>query len=431
MSLRKRQADVHSLSFDPFVTEPQGGFKRRFEWAVDHESQEVPDWCWAACLSNALTCVGVYMNQDEIVERFRNDHDGPENATFQGIPSPQHMVELWHSYGFKRALFVDERLGIDRLAEEIVSNGPVQIELWREDSAGTSHLALVFGLRETSEAVEVGVSDPLRKKVLWLPYGVLAGPAPLAAKFGEWRRTYVGLGYESGYLRRFCGRPSQFLAGLPDENTGNGATIPEVPAVDSHLEFDLPPYPYPPLPNELSIALYGYRHYRYLRKKATQEELLLPLFLFESIPIWRPPYEIDYQAPLPGQLHLYRWHHQIHDADGPRYYAEAWFFEKLREQFDRAWRTAWVGERWKARRVDDAIRKLDADFKDRQEAVWMVEFRRHGLVTLLLPESGIHVVVSVQEERQETFPLLATFSDEDLRAAVAGLSSATTAQLLD
>jgi hypothetical protein len=432
MSLRQNQDDVRPLRFDPF----QNGAGGSFEWAVDYEGQDDPDWCWAACLSNALTCVGVYVNQDEIVDRFRIDHDddSDENnleASDQRIPTPGDVIDLWQSYGFYDARFREEPLSRDELVKEIVEHGPVQIEVWKEK--GRRHLALISGVRETANGTEVYVCDPAVPDPDWISYDEMRGDNPLPSKLGKWHWSYVGLGYRRGYLRRFHGRPSRFLAGLPDEETSNTAPVPVVPAVESPLAFQLPTDPDPPLTNELSLALYGYRHYRYRaapedKKEARQADLRQPLFLFESIKIWKLPYQIDFNRPLFDQLppESYRWHHQIHDAEGkPRYYAESWYFPKLRKRYDRSWRTSWIGERWKAERVTEAIRRLDANFKGSAGTVRMLSFQRHGLVTLLLPNNATHRVVSVHTVRQTTFPLFETFEDEQLRKALAGLDSAT------
>ncbi|MEA2560537.1 MAG: Papain-like cysteine protease AvrRpt2 [Acidobacteriota bacterium] len=421
MSLQRTQAEIRPLKFDPT---PQNA-RDSFAWAIDHEDQEQPDWCWGACLSNALSCFGSYVDQKEIVAKFQLDHDISPDATDRRIPSPEDMVALWRSYGFGAELAPP--LSYEALAREIITRGPVQIELWWDDNPGVRHLALIFGLRQGTNGPEVAVSDPLSLAPEWYPYEVMRGPNPLQeSDFGKWQRSYVGLEYQRGYLRRFFGCPSKFLAELgPEEVEGtDGPALPPVQAVISQLALDPPPSPHPSLTYELALATYGYRRYRYRsapdeKKEARLADLRRRLFLFESIQLWRPPSEIDYGSPLSGQVQFHRWHHQIHGAGGrPRYFAQSCFLPKLGRNFERGWRTTWIGERWMAERVNNAIRKMDSDFGDRHETARLVLFRREGLVTLELPASGIHVIVSAPKEQEKVFPLLEVLTDEQLRGAL-------------
>lgn len=433
MSLRQRQEGIIRLGFDPSITAIQAGDESRFEWAIDHESQVSGDWCWAACLKNALSCFGFYVGQDEIVDRFQTDQgDSPEAVSDDRIPTPEHVRNLWRSYGFYRADWLDRPISFKTLTKELTSKGPVQIELWREGAEGERHLVLMTGVRKTAAGFEVCVSDPFDLEPEWHLYDKMRGPNPLpSSNFGEWRRTYVGLEYEKGYLRRFFGRPSRYLADLEPEVGLNpdGGPVPQVTSVASPLQFETPPDP-APLSYELAIASYGYRHFRYRtaapeKRESRKADMAGRLFLFESIPVWRPPFEIDSRQSLSNQLSFFCWHHQIHNATGPRYYAHSWYFEKLRKRFDRGWRTSWFGERWMAERVDQAIQKLDSDFAGHEaeegEEVWMVWFRRYGLVTLLLTKSKRHMVVSARREREKTLPLLSLISDDRLQANLAEL----------
>lgn len=433
MSLR--QTKPYPLSFDPTKTELQEGETTHFEWAIDHEEQGDPAWCWAACLSNALTCVGRYVEQEEIVEKFFRDQGASMDAVDdERIPCPKLVLKLWRSFGFYGAVWHEKPMTFEALAEEIASNGPVQIELWREADDKNRHLALIVGVREIKGVPEVCVSDPHPSLVepKWYKYSELQGTNPLPSNYGEWRRTYVNLAYQRGYLRRFFGRPSSFLKNLKvTVGVPSGVAVPQTEIVDSMLTFQTPTDPSPPLTNELALAGYGYRFYRY-RDASKQErpkrlaDIKQALFLFESIPVWEPPSEPELGNTLRKQLRFRnRWHHQIHDSKGrPRYYAHADFFEKLRRRNDRSWRTAWIGERWLAERVGNAIRKLDSDpdFRNREEEVWMVWFGHHGLVTLLLPDSNLHCIVSAYTKRLTDFPLLEMFTDERLREILRGLS---------
>jgi peptidase C39-like protein len=431
MSLR--QTKIYPLSFDPTKTNLQEGETSHFEWAIDHEEQADPAWCWAACLSNALTCVGRYVEQKEIVEKFLSDQGfSLDMIDDERIPSPESVRRLWRSFGFYEAAWRDEQMPFEALAEEIAGNGPVQIELWRETDNKNRHLALIVGVRKIKSIPEVYVSDPdsslLEPK--WYSYADLQGSNPLPSNFGEWRRTYVNLAYQKGYLRRFFGRPSSFLKNLNLEEGGlDGVAVPQVTAMNSQLEFQTPPDPDPPLTKELALGSYGYRFYRYCdapedKRPTRKADIKQPLFLFESIPIWEPPSELKLGKILGGQLRFRnRWHHQIHDAKGrPRYYAHADFFEKLRRRNQRSWRTAWVGERWLAERVDNAIQKLDSDSAGLSGEVRMVWFGRHGLVTLLLPDGDHHCIVSAYTRRLTDFPLGEMFTDKQLRGALRRLS---------
>jgi Papain-like cysteine protease AvrRpt2 len=430
MSLRKTQDEILRLDFDPSITAVQEKDKSRFEWAIDHENQLDGDWCWAACLSNALTCVGFFVRQDEIVDRFYADHGESADAIDdQRIPTPQDVVDLWRSYGFYGANWENEALPFEDLAKEIAANGPVQIEFWKEGDEKERHLALVSGVRETEGGPQVCLSDPAAMALDWLSFDRMRGLDPLGSDYGEWRRTYVGLGYQKGYLRRFFGRPSRYLAELElnEEPEPEGAE-PKSDPVQSKLEFEmLPPSPFH-LSQELALSSHGYRDFRYRtapqeKKQKRLADLGKSLFLLESIPVWKSPSEIDFGSSLKEQLRFHLWHHQIYDSEGPRYYAHSWYFEKLRQRFDRAWRTTWFGEKWMARRVNEAISYLESapDLANRAEKVRMVLLRRYGLVTVLLLESNLHIVVSAHEKRSKIFPLLSRFTEERLRAALAAL----------
>ncbi|MFL6199713.1 MAG: papain-like cysteine protease family protein [Thermoanaerobaculia bacterium] len=435
MALQKTR--FRRLGFDPTVSESENGRKNSFEWAIDHENQEEGDWCWAACLRSSLTAFGFFAHQKEIVARFQTDHHTAPNASDQRIPSAEDVVALWRSYGFHGAFAQEMPLELDALVKELVTRGPVQIELWKEGRPKDSHLVLIVGVAEqaSGNGHEILVSDPAAQETIWYPYDRVRGENPLPSGFGEWRRTYTGLEFEGGYLRRFFGCPSKYLAGLDlDERMAtDGAEPPPVPLVDSRLSFGPVPDPDPPLTRELSLATYGYRHYRARSAKedergARREDLRLRLFLFESIQVWRPRRGADLDRSLGDQIDFYRWHHQIHDAQGPRYYAEAFHFPQLSGRLERSWRTTWIGERWMAERVHDAIRTMDAGFGDREETARLVLFRREGLVTLLLPQRGIHMVVSAPRRLEETtFPLLKVYTDEELREALAGAAHLATA----
>jgi Papain-like cysteine protease AvrRpt2 len=421
------------LSFDPTNSKGVLGEIRHFEWAIDHENQVNEDWCWAACLSNALSCFGHYVEQKEIVDKFFKDQGSSTDLIDdERIRSPALIRNLWRSFGFYGAIWKNGTMTFEALAQEIAGNGPVQIELWRAEDKNNRHLALIVGVREAEAGFEVFVSDPDRSMIepQWYTYEHIVGTNPLQSNFGEWRRTYVNLDLQKSYLRRFFGRPSNFLTTLkvPD-NELNAAGILHPEPVQSQLTFKIPPNPNPNLTNELALASYGYRFHRYQKaakrqRPARAADIKQPLYLSESIPISEPPFEVDLNRSLKDQLRSgYRWHHQIHTAKGrPRYYAHADFSERLRERNNSDWRTVWIGERWLAERVDAAIRKLDSDFAEREGEVRMVWFGRHGLVTLLLPEGDLHCVVSAHTKRLTDFPLLEMFTDDELLETLRGLS---------
>ena len=427
-----QQTRFRKLTFDPSDTGPQNGHEKSFAWAIDHENQENGDWCWAACLRNALTAFGYFASQKEIVARFQTDHHKAPDSSDQRIPAPRDVLDLWRSYGFHCALAQERPLAFKALAKEIAARGPVQIELWKEDDMKNRHLVLILGAQEQAAGAgrEVLVGDPAGPKAVWCSYSKMRGENPLPSGFGEWRRTYTGLEFAKGYLRRFFGQPSRYLPGFaPPGEPGNGGEPAAVLPVESQLSFDRVPDPDPPLTHELALATYGYRHYR-LRiaanedEEARREDLRRRLFLFESIQVCRPQRGLDLSADLGKQLRFSRWHHQIHDTDGPRYYAGAFHFPQLGPSLERAWRTVWIGEQWMAKRVHDAIQIMDSSFGDRPETARLVLFRQQGLVTLCLPDSGIHVVVSTPKEQEEILPLLKVMSDGELRGALRKLASA-------
>ena len=434
MSLQ--QTKRRPLTWDPLADVPDG-YTSYFEWAIDHETQDKNDWCWIACLRNALTCFGRYPKQEEILEQFHHPEPG-DSSKEKGdddddrIPL-ERIAEVWRSYGFTRAAPVspqDDPLSFEALATEITSNGPVLIELWRKETEEYHHLALICGVRVRGDRREVCISDPKDTTTQWITDEQLRGPTPLMkSKFGPWRRTYVGLTYEKKgyYLRRFFDLPARALVALGTEENG-GAPDNNPTKNGSLLEFDRVLRPDPPLTSELTLACYGYRCYRLrdaepAEKEQRQADLEQPLFLHESIRMYRPASDLDYQKDLRDQLELQHWHHQIHGPKGPRYYARTLYFEPFGGRPDEAWRADWLGERWLARQVADCIAKLDSDpdLAKRAERVRMIRFRSHGLVTLLLTESNLHLVVSANDDRQATFPLLGRFTDEQLRAALAEL----------
>lgn len=424
-----QQTRFRKLIFDPSNTEPENGHKDSFEWAIDHERQAGGDWCWAACLRNALTAFGYFAAQKEIVARFQTDHHKSPESSDQRIPAPRDVLDLWRSYGFHCALAQERPLAFKALTREIAAKGPVQIELWKQGDEKNRHLALILGTRESAAGAgyEVRVGDPAEPAARWISYTTMRGANPLPSGFGEWRRTYTGLEFVKGYLRRFFDQPSRQLSGL---SPGNGGEPAAVPPVESRLLFDTVPDPDPPLTYELALATYGYRHYR-LRiaeaenEDARREDLGRQLFLSESIQVWRPQRGLDLSDDLGKQLHFFRWHHQLHDANGPRYYAGAFHFPKLGPRLEPAWRTGWIGERWMAQRVHAAIQSMDARFGELQEIVRLVLFRKQGLATLWLPKSGIHLVVSVPyREQEKILPLLTVMNDGELREVIGKLDIA-------
>lgn len=431
MSLRTTKDKIRQLNWDPSKTEAEEGETSRFEWAIDHERQVGEDWCWAACMSNALTCFGRYVNQADIVDRYFKSHGFPKPPDNKGIPSPEPVVDLWRSFGFGKPTWRDKPIPFKALAKEIATHGPVLIELWREGEANTSHFALIHGISETAAGPRVFVSDPYSPAPQSRTYDEIRGSDPLPSKFGEWRRTYLNQGFQRGYLRRFFGQPTKYLGGLAAKEevaANNDAEPPLKPAnANSALTFELPPNPLA-LFQELALASYGYRHYRYRiasgkTRDARLADLGSSLFLFESIPVWRSPSVIRDDQKLKDQLSPQCWHHQIYDAHGPRYYAQTVFFEELQQRLDSGWRTGWMGERWMAKRVDKAIQELDNRFGDRKEQVRMVEFNQYELFTLYLIESDLHLIVSVHSKQRKNFPLLTTFTDDQLKETLRVLSA--------
>lgn len=423
MSLRTNESN--RLDWDPSDTKLEEGETSRFEWAIDHTPQAQPDWCWAACLSNALTCLGRYVAQAEIVDRFFRDHgSSPELLDDERIPSPQFVADLWRSYGFDKPTWQNKPMSFKDLAKEIITNGPVQIELWRKGDGKNRHLALIYGVHKTTAGLEIYVSDPQSMSPESYLYKKMRGPNPLPSGFGEWRRTYLSDGFQRGYLRRFVGRPTKYLAdpaGFEEFKPSNDPE-PTVQPVASKLSFKQPRNPIA-LYQELALAGYGYRCYRYRTssgktRKNRRADLRRSLFLLESIPIWQSPDAIQDDKSRPDL-----WYHQIYDTTGPRYYAQTQFFEELQQRLDSGWRTVWIGESWMAERVDNAIQKLDSKFADRDEEVRMMLLSRLGLVTLYLTKSDLHIIVSAQTKSLSTFPLLSQFTDAQLRNALKGLSA--------
>lgn len=415
------------LHWDP-TDAVAAGETSHFVWAVDHAQQGDPTWCWAACLSNALTCFGRFVQQRDIVDRFFTDHGAPP-ATLddQRIPSPELVLDLWSSYGFGKPSYVDGQLPFDELAHEIDSNGPVQIELWKKDTPNDRHLALIFGFTSTANDQSLLVSDPESFLTGTYSYNLLKDTDALGSKLGEWRRTYLNKGFQRGYLRRFFGQPTEYLADAKkrEEFKPSNESPPTIQAVSSKLRFGLPPNP-AALQKELSLAGYGYRCYRYRSaskedEKDRWEDLKSSLFLLESIPIGQPPAAIQYEKSLKDQLQPGLWHHQIFDSKAPRYYAHTQFSAELQTRLDSGWRAVWMGERWMAERVNSAVEKLDSDFSDHDEEVRMMWIPRLGLVTLYLVNSDLQIIVSANTQLQKTFPLLGRFTDEGLRKVLEGL----------
>src|SRR4051812_45637966 len=105
------------LRWDPSDAVAEGETSH-FVWAIDHAKQGDNDWCWAACLSNTLTCFGRFVSQGEIVDRFFKDHGAsPELLDDQRIPSPELVSDLWGAYGFGKPSWLDEQLPFDKLAD--------------------------------------------------------------------------------------------------------------------------------------------------------------------------------------------------------------------------------------------------------------------------------------------------------------------------
>jgi hypothetical protein len=428
MSLRTNE--FGQLDWSPSNTKLGVDETGRFDWSIDHEMQTKSDWCWAACLSNALTCFGRYVGQAEIVDRFFRDHgSSPELLDDERIPSPEFVIDLWRSYGFDKPTWQDKPMPFEALVKEIATNGPVQIELWSDGDDKNRHLALIYGVRETTTGPKLSVSDPASMAPASYTYDEMLGPDPLPSGFGKWQRTYLNRGFQRGYLRRFFSRLTKYLANLTGfkEFKPNNDAAPTVQTVESKLSFAVPPNPLP-LCQELALASYGYRCYRFRissgeTRKSRRADLERRLFLLESIPIWQPQGSIQYDKSLKDQLHPGLWYHQIYNTQGPRFYAHTQFFTELQQRLDSGWRTVWIGESWMTKRVDEAIQKLDADFSDREEEVRMMWLSRLGLVTLYLTKSDLHLIVSARTESQSIFPLLSRFPDAQLRKALQGLSA--------
>lgn len=448
-----RPAKPRPLNWDPSDTETEEGESSRFEWAIDHEYQGRDDWCWAACLRNALTSIGRYPTRQEIRDRYLRSKGKPldlEPIKNERIDSPGDVPDLWRWYGYAQAepSWVDGPLCFDELAKELATHGPVQIELWRENAPGDRHLALIYGVRETKEGLkQVCVSDPAEMGTdPPRPYDQMRKADPLGGNHGEWRRTYFNLGIGRGrgskrvwYLQRFFGCPTKYLGRLelkvdiaPDDAPVLDAEEP----VESKLQLKRPPS-LPRLPRELALASYGYRHYRYRNasdkyRKHREAELRRPLFLHESIPVWKPRGVINYNENLiPLQLSTNLWHHQIHGVDGASYYAHACFSEELhqraqldkephRRRFGSGWRTVWMGERW-AKPIHAALRQLEREYKDLEDEVRMFWLERRGLVTLHLAKSNLHMVAISSRKDQGVLKPLETYTDEKLREILSGL----------
>jgi len=439
-----RPANPHELDWDPSETTPGVGESSRFEWAIDHEFQEREDWCWAACLRNALTSIGRYPTRMEIRNRYLRSKGKPldlEPKKSERIGTPGDATALWCRYGYARAKpsWVNRPLSFDELAKEIATYGPVQIELWRENAPDDRHLALIYGVRETKEGLkQVCVSDPAEMDIdPPRPYDRMLKANPLGGNFGEWRRTYLNHGNHRGYLQRFFGCPTRYLGRLElkvDIAPDGAPVLDAEEPVESKLRLKRPPG-LPRLPRELALASYGYRHYRYRSVSDTyrnhrESELRRALFLHESIPVWKPRGVINYNENLiPLQFDAHFWHHQIHGVDSARYYAHAYFSKELdhranpskkHDRLDSGWRTTWMGERW-AKPINAALRQLEKEHKDLEDEVRMFWLKRRGLVTLHLAKSNRHMVAISPRKHQDVLTPLKTFTDEELRAVLSAL----------
>lgn len=385
------------------------GEVERIEWRVAHREQRKTEWCWAACVANALTAFGHFVDQAAIAHSYLL---GGSTTTAGSLPAdqrisdPDDVVAVWREAGFGRTGCVSRGLDGGELEEQLLGWGPVEAEIFEGDGSRASHLVLVVGL--VGDGRRVVISDPASPTVQVAELSRLRESWPVpGGGAGSWQRSYVRLSHRLGYLRRFFRRP---VDGLPDGEPGGAVRREELPSrlLDggSPLRRWDPNYTWSQrgLRNELTLAVHGYRHFR--RRVGRWVPTRHALFALESFPLLEPPPVLEESRPVVEQLrdaHRSRWHHQIwhRAADGgkiePRLYALTEHVGEAAEGGP-SWRARWLGEAWLAGRVERAIGELEEGWSGGAEPVAMVRWggrNVHDFVTLWAMESDLHHVASV------------------------------------
>jgi hypothetical protein len=373
------------LGWDGAVHEDE----EHFRWVIRHENQQDPEWCWAACVRNALSCFAVEVTLEEIAKELLALLPIGAGSNDKRIPLDK-IVPLWWRLGFDRAEPVDKPIDEDSLKRELRTNGPVELDLWPDGDSAPHHLILVTGFRTANGSTHYGVSDPLAQAETWThTYAQLIAPQAR----GRWKRTYCGLEYLGSALRRFVFSPAHYYATFdlmpPDPTKGSPPTPMFGESELQVQELFAPKF----FRAELSSALSGYRHYMW-RRGGAKEELSKTLWLGESLPMVSNRRKLDPQLALRDQWERERdeWSSIVYVDGRERYYVRS----ELRG--DGEWYSRWIGEKW-TRVLASSLRALArrSDLNEQVQVV-RVRFRKaYGKLYLLrLVESDRYLVAHVR-----------------------------------
>ena len=365
-----------------------------FQWVIRHERQPYAEWCWAACVRNALSCFAVEITTAQVAQEL-----AALLPTGDGVGGRRILLgeiePLWRRVGFARAQLVEAVLDEASLEAELRTNGPVQLDLVPDGDSAPHHLVLVTGYRSTGAGTRYCVSDPMKPETWEATYQELGSQA-----MGRWRATVRGLEYRRGALRRFVFDPAGYYATFdlaPPDPLEGAPRQPMFPDSSLRVAGLVAPKS---LRAELSSALGGYRHYMW-RRRGQEAELSKSLWLGESLPLVTLRGMADPRVPLREQWIPNGCSSVVYVDGHERYYVHS----ELRS--DGRWYSRWIGEKW-ARTLAAGLRAVALAAGNDHVHVIRLPYRSgFGVLFLLrLVESDRYLVARVRGRRRPLAQLI-------------------------